>query len=84
MRLELKLHFLTILDHIWIYGERVNQFFSLRDGIFDAVKLLELNDSNTEIIVFLNIYFKLVEKYFYLIGMCNMPAYKRNHIRRVY
>ena len=73
---------ITLFDHIgpYGYGERVNQFFSLRDGIFDAVKLLELNDSNTELIVFLNIYFKLVEKYFYLIGMCNMPAYKRNHI----
>lgn len=72
----------TLFDHIgaYGYGERINQFFSLRDGIFDAVKLLELNDSNTELIVFLNIYFKLVEKYFYLIGMCNMPAYKNNHI----
>lgn len=67
-------------DHIGLYGygERVNQFLALRDGIIDAVNLLNENN-NDRFIIFLNIYLLLVEKYFYLIAMCNMPQYK-NHL----
>lgn len=69
-------------DHIgpYGYGERLNQFFTLRDGIIDAVNLLDNKNDNDRFIIFLNIYLLLVEKYFYLIGICNMPQYKRNYL----
>jgi|GEM_PF-1116842 len=69
-------------DHIVLYGfgERINQFFSLRDGIWDAVELLNVKNSNDKFLIFINIYAKLVEKYFYLISKVNMNAYKQNHL----
>lgn len=69
-------------DHIgsYGYGERVNQFFTLRDGIIDAVNLLDNKNDNDIFIIFLNIYLLLVEKYFYLIGICNMPQYKKYYL----
>lgn len=68
-------------DHIGLYGygERVNQFLALRDGIIDAVNLLDENN-NDRFIIFLHIYLLLVEKYFYLIAMCNMPQYKKHYM----
>lgn len=71
-----------LFDHIgpYGYGERLNQFFTLRDGIIDAVNLLDNKNDNDRFIIFLNIYLLLVEKYFYLIGICNMPQYKRNYL----
>jgi len=69
-------------DHIGLYGfgERVNQFFSLRDGILDAVLLLDVKSENDKFLIFINIYANLVEKYFYLIAKCNMSAYKQNYL----
>ena len=70
------------LDHIGLYGygERINQFLSLRDGIADAVNLLDNKNDNDRFIVFLNIYLLLVQKYFYLIALCNMPQYKNHYM----
>jgi hypothetical protein len=71
----------TYFEHVGGYGigARINQFLVLRDGILDAVKLLNKEEKD-EFIIFLQIYLLLVQKYFYLIGTCNMPSYKRNHI----
>ena len=62
------------------YGERINQFLALRDGIVDAVNLLDNKNENDKFIIFLNIYLLLVQKYFYLIAMCNMPQYKKHYM----
>ena len=72
----------TTFEHIGMYGfgERINQFFALRDGIFDAVSLLKKENSTDKFIIFLEIYLLLVMKYFYLISRCNMPAYKNNFL----
>lgn len=69
-------------DHIgsYGYGERLNQFFTLRDGIIDAVNLLDDINNTDRFIIFISIYLLLVEKYFYLIGICNMPQYKKHYL----
>lgn len=69
-------------DHIGLYGygERINQFLALRDGIVDAVNLLDNKNDNDKFIIFLNIYLLLVQKYFYLIALCNMPQYKNHYM----
>lgn len=69
-------------DHIGLYGygERINQFLAFRDGIADAVNLLNDKSDNDKFIIFLNIYLLLVQKYFYLIAMCNMPQYKKHYM----
>ena len=72
----------TNFDHIGIYGygERINQFLALRDAIIEAVNMIyDLNDKD-KFIVFLSVYLLLVRKYFYLIGICNMPHYKKHFI----
>ena len=72
----------TTFEHVGMYGfgARINQFFSLRDGIFDAVNLLKKENTTDEFIIFLGIYLLLVQKYFYLIADCNMNSYKKNFL----
>lgn len=57
-------------------GGRINQFFELRNGIIDATNFLENISSEEKLLIFINLYLQLVDKYFYLIGMCNIDSYK--------
>lgn len=61
------------------YGARISQFLTLRDGIVDAVNLLNKNEHDS-FIIFLELYLLLVNKYFYLIAKCNMQSYKNNYL----
>ena len=72
----------TIFNHIGLYGygERVNQFFALRDAILESVNRIKGLNDNDRFIIFLSIYLLLVQKYFYLISNCNMPHYIKNFL----
>lgn len=59
------------------FGSRVDQFIVLRDAIREAVLLVN-NDFNLEL--FVKIYLKLCNKYFYLISTVNSPMYVKNSI----
>ena len=56
------------------FGSRVDQFIVLRDGLREAVSLIEGEYNHT---LFVNLYLRLCEKYFHLISNVNSPLYKR-------
>jgi len=62
-------------------GERLNQFKVLRDGIMDAVTLI---DGTFDGILYLKLYLRLVQKYYYLICIVQEPMYLQNHIDSPY
>lgn len=69
-------------EHIGLYGygERINQFFAFRDAIFDAIDLLENVSEIEKINIFVNLYFKLVRKYYYLIFNATASRFFKNNI----
>jgi glycosyltransferase involved in cell wall biosynthesis len=60
------------------YGERVNQFLSFRDAISDAINLMEFENNTKKMELFINLYLKLVSKYFFLIFQANISNYVNN------
>lgn len=69
-----------ILSHIGLYGygERVNQFLAFRNAIDDALALIEFKRDEEKTVLFINLFLKLVSKYFFLIFKANLENFQNN------
>lgn len=70
----------SISTHVGLYGygERINQFLAFRDAINDAVNLIDFENPNKKLELFVNLYFRLVRKYYFLIFQANISNYINN------
>lgn len=59
------------------FGSRVDQFIILRDAVMEAVGLI---DGGFDWNIFVNVYLRLCEKYFFLITQVNSPMYIQNKV----
>jgi glycosyltransferase involved in cell wall biosynthesis len=59
------------------FGSRVDQFIVLRDAVMEAVGLIE---GDFDWSIFVNVYLRLCEKYFFLITQVNSPMYIQHKI----
>ena len=59
------------------FGGRLDQFVIARDNFREALTLMH---GDFDIGLFLTLYLRLCEKYFYLVAMVNAPMYVRNNI----
>lgn len=71
-----------VATHIGLYGygERINQFLAFRDAIDNAVNLIDFENPDKKLELFVNLYFRLVKKYFFLIFQANISNYINNNI----
>ena len=63
----------------YAFGARLDQIIPLRNGFIDA--LISIGGTNEQ---FINLYIRLVEKYFYLISLCNNDLYIANNLEMEY
>jgi glycosyltransferase involved in cell wall biosynthesis len=64
------------LSPAYSFGGRLNQLMVLRDAIFESVKMV---NSNFDEDLFVLIYLKLCEKYYYLVSKVNMMEFVSHH-----
>lgn len=60
------------------YGERINQFLAFRNAIDDALALIEFKRDEEKTVLFINLFLKLVSKYFFLIFKVNLENFQNN------
>ena len=70
---------LAIYQFPYSFGSRLDQMIPLRNGLITAVTLMNGSDAD-----FINLYMKLVIKYFYLISLPNANLYRANHMHMDY
>lgn len=62
------------------YGERINQFLAFRDAICEAIELSSPKDDREKITLFINLYIKLADKYFFLIFKVGINVFSNNNM----
>ena len=67
-------------SHVGLYGfgERVNQFLEFRDAIVNSVDLMNFNSDSKKIELFVNLFLKLAQRYFFLIFKAGINNYLTN------
>ena len=65
----------NIYQYPFAFGSRLDQMIPLRNGLIEAVTLMKGTDAD-----FINLYIKLVIKYFFLISLPNSYLYKANNM----
>ncbi len=69
----------SIYQYPFSFGSRIDQIVALRNGYIEAVTSIKGSDT-----LFINLYFRLADKYFFLISMANANMYVTNNLSMTY